>query len=64
MFLEARVPEAWRLGDDFVPKGRYIDREFLQLEYERLFTRLWQMACREEEIPAVGSHLEYQIGDQ
>ncbi|MEE2664347.1 MAG: aromatic ring-hydroxylating dioxygenase subunit alpha [Myxococcota bacterium] len=64
MSQDTRVPEAWRLGEDFVPKGRYIDRDFLQLEYQRLFPRLWQMACREEEIPAVGSHLEYQIGDQ
>jgi phenylpropionate dioxygenase-like ring-hydroxylating dioxygenase large terminal subunit len=58
------VPQQWRLGPDFVPKGRYIDREFLQLEYERLFSRTWQMACREEEIPAVGSFVEYAIGDQ
>ena len=58
------VPEKWRLRDDFVPKGRYIDREFLQLEYERLFPKVWQMACREEEVPAVGSYLEYAIGDQ
>ncbi|MGD8871630.1 MAG: aromatic ring-hydroxylating dioxygenase subunit alpha [Gemmatimonadota bacterium] len=59
-----RVPEKWRLGEDFVPKGRYVDPEFLALEYERLFPKVWQMACREEEIPAVGSYLEYSIGDQ
>jgi nitrite reductase/ring-hydroxylating ferredoxin subunit len=58
------VPEQWRLGPDFVPRGRYVDREFLALEYERLFSRVWQMACREEEVPAVGSFLEYAIGDQ
>jgi phenylpropionate dioxygenase-like ring-hydroxylating dioxygenase large terminal subunit len=58
------VPERWRLGPDSVPRGRYVDREFLELEYERLFTRVWQMACREEEVPAVGSFLEYAIGDQ
>ncbi len=61
---DERVPRPWRLGPDFVPKGRYTDREFLQLEYERLFPRIWQMACRLEEIPEVGSHLEYRIGDQ
>ena len=58
------VPQQWRLGPDFVPRGRYVDRTFLELEYERLFTRIWQMACREEEVPAVGSFLEYTIGDQ
>jgi phenylpropionate dioxygenase-like ring-hydroxylating dioxygenase large terminal subunit len=58
------VPERWRLGEDFVPKGRYIDREFLELEYARLFSRTWQMACRTEEIPSIGSYLEYEIGNQ
>lgn len=58
------VPDRWRLGDSFVPKARYVDRAFLQLEYERLFPKVWQMACREEEIPDVGSYLEYKIGDQ
>ena len=62
--MDGRIPEAWQLGEDFVPKGRYVDREFLELEYERLFPRLWQMACREEEIPSAGSQLEYRIGDQ
>jgi len=58
------VPERWRLGPDSLPRGRYVDREFLELEHERLFPRIWQMACREEEVPAVGSFLEYAIGDQ
>ena len=57
-------PEKWRLGEDFVPKGRYIDPEFLELEYEKLFSHIWQMTCREEEIPEPGCYLEYVIGDQ
>jgi phenylpropionate dioxygenase-like ring-hydroxylating dioxygenase large terminal subunit len=61
---DARVPERWRLGADSVPRGRYVDREFLALEHERLFSRVWQMACREEDVAAVGSFLEYAIGDQ
>ncbi|MCH2170411.1 aromatic ring-hydroxylating dioxygenase subunit alpha [Myxococcota bacterium] len=59
-----RIPERWRLGKDFVPKGRYIDPEFLALEYEQLFPRTWQMACREQQLGAVGSVVEYTIGDQ
>jgi len=58
------VPTQWQLGEAFVPKGRYVDPAFLQLEYEQLFPKVWQMACREEEIPDVGSFLEYKIGDQ
>ena len=58
------VPERWRLGDHFVPKGRYVDPEFLQLEYERLFPHVWQMACRLEEIPSAGDYVEYEIGKE
>lgn len=56
------MPERWELGESFVPKGRYIDPEFVQLEYERLFPKVWQPACRQEEIPEPGSYHEYTIG--
>ena len=58
------VPERYRLGDAFVPKGRYLDVEFLKLELERVFPRTWLMACRLEELPGVGSYVEYRIGDR
>jgi Rieske 2Fe-2S family protein len=56
------VPEKYRLARAFVPKTRYLDPEFLQLELDKLFTRTWQVACREEELPGVGSYVEYEIG--
>ncbi len=53
------------VGDDaLIPKERYTSAEFLALEMERLWSRVWQVACREEEIAAPGDHLEYTIGDQ
>lgn len=57
-----RVPEKYRLGRGFVPKSRYLDPEFQALELDKLFTRTWLMACREEEISRVGSYVEYEIG--
>ena len=33
-------------------------------EMERLWPRVWQIACREEELPEVGDYVEYTIGDQ
>ncbi len=60
----AEVPERWRLGNAFVPKGRYIDREFLQLEIERLFPRVWLNACRFDEVERVGDFVNFEIGDQ
>ena len=61
---ELAVPERWRLGDAFVPKGRYIDREFLELELEQLFPKVWLNACRLEEVERVGSYVEFVVGDQ
>jgi phenylpropionate dioxygenase-like ring-hydroxylating dioxygenase large terminal subunit len=45
-----------------VPVARYTTRDFHDLEMERLWPRVWQMACREEEIPRVGDYLVYDIG--
>jgi phenylpropionate dioxygenase-like ring-hydroxylating dioxygenase large terminal subunit len=50
--------------DDVVPRARYTSGDFANLELERLWTRAWQVACREEEIAEVGDFCEYLIGDQ
>src|SRR3954453_1462583 len=47
-----------------VPRERYFDRDFFELEKERLWPRVWQMACRLEEIPDPGDFVEYEICDQ
>ncbi|MEY2431543.1 MAG: hypothetical protein QOC92_1268 [Acidimicrobiaceae bacterium] len=50
--------------DGLVPRERYISRAFLDLEMERLWPRVWQIACREEEVAGVGNYVEYTIGDE
>ena len=49
---------------DRVRKERYYDPEFFRLEVERLWPRVWQMACRLEEIPRPGDFVDYDILDQ
>ena len=49
---------------DRIPKERYYDADFFQLEAEQLWPRVWQMACRLEEIPNVNDFVEYEILDQ
>ena len=49
---------------DRIPKERYLDPEFFAAEVELLWPRVWQMACRLEEIPNVGDFAEYEILDQ
>ncbi len=50
--------------DDAVPRARYTSPDFAALEFERLWARVWQVACREEEVADVGEFCEYLIGDQ
>jgi phenylpropionate dioxygenase-like ring-hydroxylating dioxygenase large terminal subunit len=60
------IPEylelAWQdLGNDNIPIERYISPDFAKLEVERLWRRVWQMVCREEDIPKPGDHVVYDI---
>ena len=57
------VPYAMEVPDR-VPKERYFDPDFYRLEVERFWPRVWQMACRLEEIPRPGDFVEYEIFDQ
>ena len=50
------------LGDKDIPTDRYIDPAYAKLEFDRLWTRTWQFACREEHIPEVGDYYVYDIG--
>ena len=54
----------WHDEPHVIPKERYVSQDFLDLEMEKLWPRVWQIACREEEVPRVGDYLEYIIGDQ
>ncbi|MDX6740169.1 aromatic ring-hydroxylating dioxygenase subunit alpha [Actinocorallia sp. A-T 12471] len=47
-----------------VPAERYHSREFFELEKEKLWPHVWQMAAREEEIPNPGDFVEYEIVGQ
>ena len=49
---------------DRVPKQRYFDPEFFAMEGELFWPRVWQMACRLEEIPHAGDYVEYEFLDQ
>jgi nitrite reductase/ring-hydroxylating ferredoxin subunit len=44
-----------------IPRERYFDRDFYELEKEKLWAHVWQMACRLEEIPDPGDYVEYEI---
>ena len=55
--------EGQKVRRDFIPPADY-SADFHRLEMERLWPRVWQPACREEEIPAVGDYVNYEIGHE
>ncbi len=63
------VPDVLRLesprflGSVDVPKTRYTSAEWHDREVEHLWKKVWQFACREEQIPDVGSFVLYEIAD-
>lgn len=56
----ANVPFAIQRPDR-IPAQRYHDSDFYQQECEKLWPRVWQMACRLEEIPKRGDFVVYDI---
>jgi len=64
---ERRVPDVLRaasfvdLGDSDIPRERYLSNEIAELEVEKIWRRVWQVACREDEIPRTGDTCVYDI---
>jgi phenylpropionate dioxygenase-like ring-hydroxylating dioxygenase large terminal subunit len=56
-----RLTSSRFLGSDDLPVGRYTSRAWHELEVERLWKRVWQFACREEDIPEPGDYHVYDI---
>lgn len=63
---EVEFGERFRPGPEhaYIDPKRYTSSEFLQEEFESLWPRTWQMACREEQVPNPGDYIEYVIGRQ
>ena len=63
------VPEILReerysdMGSEPLDVSRYTSREFHELEKKHVWPKVWQMACREEEISHVGDFVVYEIND-
>src|SRR4051794_12562277 len=50
-------------GTQRVPAERYFSKVIHDLEVEKIWKRVWQMACREEDIPEIGDYLIYDIAE-
>lgn len=47
---------------DGIPKERYTSREFAQLEWQRMWSKVWLMAGRASDIPEPGDYFTFEIG--
>ena len=56
-----RMQSSKYFGSEDISIERFISREWHDREVERLWKRVWQMACREEEIPRPGDYIIYEI---
>ena len=50
-------------GNTRIPTHMYVSPDVHALEVEKLWSRVWQLACLEAEIPAVGDYHVYDIAD-
>jgi phenylpropionate dioxygenase-like ring-hydroxylating dioxygenase large terminal subunit len=58
-----RVDNPLPPGPTIVDPKVYYSREVFEREKERLWKRVWQMACHEDDIPNVGDAIVYDIAD-
>ncbi len=57
-------PASWQVLSHGIRSGRYTDPDFARLEYQRLWSKVWQSAARIDEIPEPGDYTTYDICDQ
>ena len=64
--IEAIIPPQSTISDEpvIISADAYVSRSYLQTEAETLWAKVWQIACREEDIPEVGNFYTYEIGDE
>ena len=52
------------MGTELIPKERYISKEFMQLEWDHMWTKVWNMAGRESDTPNVGDYFTTELGTE
>ncbi|MDF3853834.1 SRPBCC family protein [Paracoccus sp. P2] len=63
-----RTPAAPAAKPDFgtamIPKERYTSAEYMRLEWERMWTKVWLLGCRTDDIPNPGDYHVTTIGKE
>ena len=53
--LEKTVDAA--LGTNVIPKERYTSKDFMRKEWDGIWTKVWLLGCREDQIPEPGDYI-------
>ena len=51
-----------KMGTQIIPKERYTSSDYMHQEWDKLWTKVWLLACREEDLPEPGDHYVTEIG--
>lgn len=58
------TPKMGAVSPDYIPAGDYKNETLEGRERHGLWPRVWQIVCRIEELPEVGSFVNYEIGEE
>lgn len=47
-----------------IPKERYTCKEHMQREWDTMWSKVWLLGCREDDIPEPGDHMVTEIGSE
>jgi nitrite reductase/ring-hydroxylating ferredoxin subunit len=47
-----------------IPTEAYLSEQYARAEKDKLWSKVWQIACRTEELPRVGDYVTYDIQDE
>ena len=50
------------LGTNIIPKERYTSADFMEKEWNEIWTKVWLLGCREDQIPEPGDFICTNIG--
>ena len=52
-----------KLDNIEVPREIFFSKDYHDLEVEKLWKNIWQCVCREEDIPAIGDYIVYDLAE-
>ena len=52
------------LGNEVIAKERYTDADFMRLEWEHIWTKIWLVGCLERDLAEPGDYCATEVGPE